>query len=322
MKKIFAWAAAVCLALGMCSCGEVTSEGRDDTVTASSESSQERESSDNPDESKEQKDGISQAEDSSSESLDDSSQAEAELDEKSEELIVNALRAAKDDDIEAYKKATNLSGLFDAMLQDADQKPTDEQFEQTVQEYFGQTQKALDGKNFDGRITVEKVVVQGGGKAVLFSAADVEFMAVLIEDNDRRAALITTVEDSPMTSYVKKSRLASANVNAKSYYNAVLMLIMDCEDEGEKLSDGEYEFKTEDLKTYDDPKTDGQKLENALAENAYEPKNGEYVFIKISDGKAAVMFKSIADDGEETIGRYPEPIKADNAQDVRWGEFD
>lgn len=115
-----------------------------------------------------------------------------------------------------------------------------------------------------------------------------------------------------MLNYVKKSRLKTANSNAKTAYNAVAEYVADKETQGQPVSATIAEFNTTINCTTPSSYSDGMKLvADALAENGDE---AGYVYVNtatINDTSSYyVHWAKKVDD--EMVGQYPEAITWEN----------
>lgn len=118
-----------------------------------------------------------------------------------------------------------------------------------------------------------------------------------------------------MLNYVKKSRLKTANSNAKTAYNAVAEYVADKETQGQAVSATISEFNTTINCTTPSSYSNGMKLvADALAENGDE---AGYVFVgtaTINDTSSYYVHWA-KQTGDEMVGQYPEAITWENWKD-------
>lgn len=115
-----------------------------------------------------------------------------------------------------------------------------------------------------------------------------------------------------MLNYVKKSRLKTANSNAKTAYNAVAEYVADKETQGQAVSATIAEFNTTINCTTPASYTDGMKLvADALAENGDE---AGYVYVNTAtiNGTSSYYVHWAKKDADEMVGQYPEAITWEN----------
>lgn len=115
-----------------------------------------------------------------------------------------------------------------------------------------------------------------------------------------------------MLNYVKKSRLKTANSNAKTAYNAVAEYVADKETQGQAVSATISEFNTTINCTTPSAYTSGMKLvADALAENGDE---AGYVYVGTAtiNGTSSYYVHWAKQAGDEMVGQYPEAITWEN----------
>ena len=135
-----------------------------------------------------------------------------------------------------------------------------------------------------------------------------------------------------MLNYVKKSRLKTANSNAKTAYNAVAELLADAETQGYAKDDVISEEGAASTTTWEKSVTGGtamivkdqvksgkkgdKKIAEVLAENGEESGAWKVVKATINEESSFVVFwsKTTAD---EMVGRYPDAIQWDEWKDSK-----
>lgn len=140
-----------------------------------------------------------------------------------------------------------------------------------------------------------------------------------------------------MLNYVKKSRLKTANSNAKTAYNALAENFADAETQGFPLStvfnvtetpapaSPEDAYKVTPKAIYEASKAnaiaDGgaKKVADALAENGNEA--GCFAVVGgITNGKKTYVLFWAKTKGDEMVGRYPDAVQWDTWQKLNKGE--
>jgi type IV pilus assembly protein PilA len=133
-----------------------------------------------------------------------------------------------------------------------------------------------------------------------------------------------------MLDYLKKSRLKSANSNAKTVYNAINTAIIDLTVEG-------YSYNLDGVKVtslpMDEPMekpsagdTDyaAKKCEyaayQALSANGNDAGVISYAGVKLSGDNVSLQVQWHRHDGDEIVGQYPDPSQDINVK-IKWGEF-
>lgn len=135
-----------------------------------------------------------------------------------------------------------------------------------------------------------------------------------------------------MLNYVKKSRLKTANSNAKTAYNAVAELLADAETQGYAKDDvisannaaatdtwtdavtGNTAMVVKSVVTDNNAKKGDKKIAEVLAENGEESGVWKVVKAKINTESSFVVFWAKTN-GDEMVGRYPDAIQWDEWKD-------
>jgi hypothetical protein len=129
--------------------------------------------------------------------------------------------------------------------------------------------------------------------------------------------------------YVQKSKITSANANAKSLYNAFNSSLadMDVENEDTMKLNGIYTFKGSDFENLKEKNTTGmEKLKQKvfsyfsditkIEEVSFRIENGSCVATAVKPAKGAVF--DIHSDGEvQTYGAYPKMVTVDSIKEVK-----
>ena len=115
-----------------------------------------------------------------------------------------------------------------------------------------------------------------------------------------------------MLGYVNKSKLKTANANAKMAFTVIASEATDLEIDGEYIPSGTYNFQIENY----DP---DDKIQASLYDNFnyLGDKMGEIYYVIDSDG--SVKFVQWRQDSSSFIGQYPDQV-TDSSEAV-WGEF-
>ncbi|MBR1739105.1 MAG: zinc ribbon domain-containing protein [Ruminococcus sp.] len=251
--------------------------------------------------------------------------------DKLPKALAELLNDTKADYVDSYKKGLNsftyeidvrkfLTALIDSNTLNIDREYRSE----IIDELYD-----IDRYNIKVKLTVklsggklDKVTIDASAKGVHLGKATLSFSYGSLKDSDLQVRefdqeVLDPILVPSMMGYVKKSRLHTANGNAKTAYVAVAVVMVDAETAGIPIdldyAAGEYQGSYADGPNYDI----AGAIEEALSDNGTEA--GKVYVGKTYINGNETFFVQWTNDGE-VIGQYPQAIISTDS-DVVWGVF-